>query len=188
MTGDLESNAKEQERISIEIDALQEQLRALQQDHTVLVNVQQALGSGSVAAAERAAEAETAAAPSMPQQASAEAKQGKPMKTATIVTKTASTKTGANPSKADGKPTLVDLIRNHLAKQSEPHSAAEISSALAQTHPDRTIKITVVRTTLEGQVAKSHVQRTKQGSSVFYSTAATSEPSEAKPQPEAVAG
>ncbi|MDH6703032.1 hypothetical protein P3T26_007549 [Streptomyces sp. MAA16] len=44
VAGDLESNLKEQERISAEIAALQEQLTALQQDHSVLVNVQQALG------------------------------------------------------------------------------------------------------------------------------------------------
>ncbi|PBC93679.1 hypothetical protein BX281_1516 [Streptomyces sp. Ag82_O1-15] len=42
MTGDLERNTKEQERIGVEIEALQEQLRALQHDHTVLVNMQQA--------------------------------------------------------------------------------------------------------------------------------------------------
>lgn len=44
VAGDLESNLKEQERISAEIGALQQQLTALQQDHSVLVNMQQALG------------------------------------------------------------------------------------------------------------------------------------------------
>ncbi|WP_318273849.1 hypothetical protein [Streptomyces mirabilis] len=34
VTGDLDRNAKEQERIGQEIEALQEQLRALQQDRT----------------------------------------------------------------------------------------------------------------------------------------------------------
>jgi len=46
------------------------------------------------------------------------------------------------------------------------------SSALTQAHPDRTIKTTVVRTTVEGLVARSHAHRTKQGSSVFYTAAA----------------
>jgi hypothetical protein len=50
------------------------------------------------------------------------------------------------------------------------------------------VKTTVVRTTLEGLVAKSHAHRTKQGSSVFYTTVAASEPAPAEPQPEAVAG
>ncbi|MFD3735905.1 hypothetical protein [Streptomyces sp. NPDC058632] len=44
VTGDLERNVKEQERIEAEVTALQEQLAALRQDHTVLMNVQQALG------------------------------------------------------------------------------------------------------------------------------------------------
>ncbi|MFB7740120.1 hypothetical protein ACFC08_38555 [Streptomyces sp. NPDC056112] len=41
---DLENNLKEQERISGDITALQEQLATLQHEHAVLVNVQQALG------------------------------------------------------------------------------------------------------------------------------------------------
>ncbi|MGI5041680.1 hypothetical protein ACM9HB_35195, partial [Streptomyces sp. JAC128] len=49
-------------------------------------------------------------------------------------------------------------------------------TALGQAHPDRNIKTTVVRTTVEGLVAKSHAQRTKQGSSVYYTTTNTPEP------------
>jgi hypothetical protein len=45
VAGDLERNAKEQDRIGAEIDALQEQLRFLQHDHTVLTNMQKALGA-----------------------------------------------------------------------------------------------------------------------------------------------
>ncbi|MFI1487980.1 hypothetical protein [Streptomyces sp. NPDC020747] len=59
------------------------------------------------------------------------------------------------------------------------------SSALPQAHPDRTIKTTVVRTTVEGLVARSHAHRTKQGSSVFYT--ATTAPQSAEPEPEAAA-
>ncbi len=47
--------------LGVEIEALQEQLRALQHDHTVLVNMQQALGGASPAV-----EADPAAAPSVP--------------------------------------------------------------------------------------------------------------------------
>ncbi|NMI55741.1 MULTISPECIES: hypothetical protein [unclassified Streptomyces] len=189
VTGDLERNTKEQERIGVEIEALQEQLRALQHDHTVLVNMQQALGGASPAA-----EATPAAAPSVPHQASAEPKQSKPKKAAATSTKkTAPKKPDAKApsvkaSTTATKPTLVELIRGHLEQESDPRSAAEITTALTQAHPDRSVKTTVVRTTLEGLVAKSHAHRTKQGSSVFYTTAATSEPAAAEPQQEAVAG
>jgi hypothetical protein len=47
VAGDLESNLKEQERIGAEIAALQQHLAALQRDHSVLVTIQRALGSGS---------------------------------------------------------------------------------------------------------------------------------------------
>ncbi|QIZ01234.1 hypothetical protein HEP87_55940 [Streptomyces sp. S1D4-11] len=189
VTGDLERNAKEQERIGQEIETLQEQLHALQHDHTVLVNMQQALGDASPAA-----EADTAGVPSVPHQASAEPKQSKPKKvSATSAKKTASKKpapqaSSVKASTAATKSTLVDLIRGHLEQESEPRSAAEITTALTQSHPDRSVKTTVVRTTLEGLVAKSHAHRTKQGSSVFYTTAATSQPAPAEPQQEAVAG
>ncbi|MCX4402504.1 MULTISPECIES: hypothetical protein [unclassified Streptomyces] len=197
VTGDLERNAKEQERVGAEIEALQEQLRALQHDHTVLVNMQEALGGPNPVV-----EADAASAPSVPHQASAERKPSKGKKAAaTGAKKTASKKPAAKPAvkaavkaaavtapTAATKQTLVELIRGHLEQQSEPRSAAEITTALTQAHPDRSVKTTVVRTTLEGLVAKSHAHRTKQGSSVFYTTVAASEPAPAEPQPEAVAG
>jgi hypothetical protein len=201
VTGDLERNAKEQERVGAEIEALQEQLRALQHDHTVLVNMQEALGGPNPVV-----EADAASAPSVPHQASAERKPSKGKKAAaTGAKKTASKKPAAKPAAkpavkaavkaaavtaptAATKQTLVELIRGHLEQQSEPRSAAEITTALTQAHPDRSVKTTVVRTTLEGLVAKSHAHRTKQGSSVFYTTVAASEPAPAEPQPEAVAG
>jgi hypothetical protein len=178
VTGDLERNTKEQDRVGQEIEALQEQLRALRQDHTVLVNMQQALGTAAPAA--------EAAAPSVPHQASAEPKQSKPKKT--TAKKPAAKAASVKASETAAKPTLVELIRGHLEQQSEPRSAAEITTALTQAHPDRSVKTTVVRTTLEGLVAKSHAHRTKQGSSVFYTTVAASEPAPAEPQQKAVAG
>jgi hypothetical protein len=193
VTGDLERNAKEQDRVGAEIEALQEQLRALQHDHIVLVNMQDALGGSNSAPG-----AEAAVAPSVPHQASAEPKQskGKKAAAATGAKKTAPKKPAAKASSvkassvkastAAAKPTLVELIRGHLEKQNEPRSAAEITTALTQAHPDRSVKTTVVRTTLEGLVAKSHAHRSKQGSSVFYTTAVTSEPAPAEPQQEAV--
>lgn len=209
VTGDLERNVKEQERISAEIEALQEQLGALQHDHSVLVSMQEALGGANAVD-----EADTTATPTVPRQATAEPRQSTPKKAAATSAKTTASKKGAakapsaktssaktpsakapsakaSSAKApttDTKPTLVNLIRGHLEQQSEPRSATEVSAALTQAHPDRGVKTTVVRTTLEGLVAKSQAQRTKQGSSVFYTATAASEPAAAEPQQETVAG
>ncbi|NEA68657.1 BlaI/MecI/CopY family transcriptional regulator [Streptomyces sp. SID12488] len=185
VAGDLDRNAKEQERIGAEIDALQEQLRALQHDHTVLTSMQKALG-GTGTATQPAPDAATA--PSAPRQkTSAKSGTGKRVRakrTATAQGGEAVKKPIAKKPEATAKataakavqPTLVELIRRHLADQGEPRSAAEIATALGQAHPDRNIKTTVVRTTVEGLVAKSHVQRTKQGNSVYYTTTGTPEP------------
>ncbi|MET7311648.1 hypothetical protein ABZS68_32485 [Streptomyces sp. NPDC005571] len=189
VTGDLERNVKEQERISAEIEALQQQLGALQHDHSVLVSMREALGGANAAV-----EADTTAAPTVPRQATAEPRQSTPKKAAATSTKTTASKKGAAKASSvkapttDAKPTLVNLIRGHLEQQNEPRSATEVSAALTQAHPDRGVKTTVVRTTLEGLVAKSQAQRTKQGSSVFYTATAASEPAAAEPQQEAVAG
>ncbi|MEU0056137.1 hypothetical protein [Streptomyces sp. NPDC006334] len=74
-------------------------------------------------------------------------------------------------AKTAQQPTLVDLVRRHLGEQSEPRSAAEVTTALAQAHPERSVKTTVIRTTLEGLVARNHAHRSKQGTSVFYTAA-----------------
>jgi hypothetical protein len=145
VAGDLESNLKEQERIGADIAALQEQLATLQQDHAVLSNVQKALGVTSAA---------KASAPA-------------PRKRAGTTARKTAAKKGSG-SSATAQPTLVSVIRDYLTAEGEPRSAAEITTALSERHPDRAIKTTVVRTTLEGLVARSQVQRTKQGSSVFY--------------------
>ncbi|MFC8208940.1 hypothetical protein [[Kitasatospora] papulosa] len=185
VAGDLDRNAKEQDRIGAEIDALQEQLLALQHDHTVLTSMQKALG-GTDTATQPAPE--TATAPAVPRQKtstkSGTGKRAQAKKTAAAqggdaVKKPAAKKpeTAAKATAAKtAQPTLVELIRRHLTEQNEPRSAAEIATALGQAHPDRNIKTTVVRTTVEGLVAKSHAQRTKQGSSVYYTTTNTPEP------------
>ncbi|MFJ9753144.1 hypothetical protein [Streptomyces chartreusis] len=92
------------------------------------------------------------------------------------------------PAKA-AHPTLVELVSRYLIEQGEPRSAAEVATMLSQAHPDRGIKTTVVRTTLENLVAKNRAQRVKQGSSVFYTAPdgqkATAAP-KSEPQPETV--
>ncbi|MDX2526335.1 hypothetical protein ACSCB1_36050 [Streptomyces europaeiscabiei] len=196
VAADLERNAKEQERLQAEITALQDQLLSLQQDHGVLANMQQALG---VVTPEPAPEADEVAAPSVPRQKTAAtpqaakrtrakkaekaappqgAKQAKKPVTKTAAPKTAAPKTAAPKTAApkSNQPTLVELIRRHLTEQSEPRSAAEVATALTKAHPERRIQTNVVRTTLEGLVAKSNAQRTRQGSSVYYTAPDAQEP------------
>ncbi|MFG3658711.1 hypothetical protein [Streptomyces sp. NPDC047706] len=168
VAGDLDRNIKEQERLSAEIEELQAQLTGLRHDHTVLVNIQQALGvpAPAPAAAVPAPRKKAAAASKTTKQA----KEKKPTAAARKRTeKKGATKAAASPT----SPTLVELVRAQLAGQAEPRSATEITTALGQQHPERTVKTTVVRTTLEGLVAKNQAQRTKQGSSVFYTASET---------------
>jgi hypothetical protein len=177
VTEDLERNAKEQERIGAEVAALEEQLRALQRDQALLVSMQQALGSESTAAGTRPLAGEGASVPS-PRSAPARPEPAGRKKTTAARPKAVKTAVKKPDSTtAAAQPTLVALLRDHLGRQGEPRSAAEIATALGQAHPDRTIKTTVVRSTVEGLVAKGLVERTKQGSSVFYTaTAGQTEP------------
>ncbi|MEV7321974.1 hypothetical protein [Streptomyces sp. NPDC093970] len=173
VTGDLEHNIKEQDRITAELAVLQDQLVTLQQNHTVLVNMRQALG---VPAEDRkpadAESAEAATVPS-PRKKTASATANAPATGRRRPAKRAA----ARPSEAGkqaGKPagpTLVELIHQQVVEQSEPRSAAEIAEAVRTAHTDRTIDTKVVRTTLENLVARSRVHRSKQGSSVFYTAA-----------------
>ncbi|ANS70479.1 regulatory protein [Streptomyces lincolnensis] len=194
VTADLERNAKEQERIGGEIASLQEQLTALQRDHAVLVSIQQAIDIAPASAEPAAPSADvTVPAP----RKKAEAKTGKDKragtKTGTRRTARSATAKAAATKPADkaegaksAQPTLVDLVRRHLGEQREPRSAAEIATALGAAHPERGVKTTVVRTTLEGLVAKTQAHRTKQGSSVFYTAADASKqaaPSQSEAQP-----
>ncbi|MER5227793.1 BlaI/MecI/CopY family transcriptional regulator [Streptomyces flaveus] len=183
VAADLERNAKEQERIGAEVSVLQEQLLALQRDHALLVNLQQALSGESPADAGAGSDETVTPAPSVPRQAPAgPAPAGQK--------KAAAPKPGKTPAKSPGtkapttgvkQPTLGELIRTHLGRQSEPRSSAEISTGLAQAHPDRDIKPKVVRTTVEGLVAKGHVHRTKQGKSVYYTASGTA-PADTSPE------
>ncbi|MET7656031.1 MULTISPECIES: hypothetical protein [unclassified Streptomyces] len=199
VTADLERNTKEQERIGAEIASLQEQLAALEHDHSVLVSIQQAIDAAPVTAP-AAQPTDSVAVPAPRKKAATSATSGtsgtskrtqktqsKPKKTASGVTrkaeKTAAPKRASATEQAapadTAQPTLVDLVRRHLTEQKEPRSAAEITTALGLAHPERTIKTTVVRTTLEGLVAKTQAQRSKQGSSVFYTATEAAEPTTA---------
>ncbi|WP_030665204.1 hypothetical protein [Streptomyces cellulosae] len=207
VSADLERNTKEQERIGAEIAALQEQLTALQRDHQVLVGIQQVIDTAPPSArSEPAAAADNAAVPA-PRTETATTpgtgtrKRTKAKKTGSAARRSPAKKPATAPPAAK-KPTtapsaaksdtaktkqtkLVDLVRGHLAEQSEPRSAAEIATALGQAHPDRSIKTTVIRTTLEGLVARTQAQRTKQGSSVYYTAPETPEKATSKQTEEA---
>ncbi|MFJ4551215.1 hypothetical protein ACIP4X_18635 [Streptomyces sp. NPDC088817] len=205
VTGDLEQNVKEQERITAEIAALQQQLAALQHDHTVLVNMRQALGVAGTAPEPAATDSATVPAPRKKATAGSRGKataaprgkttaepRGKAKKAAaeqpTAKAKRRSPKTpvaGKDVAAKQAQPTLADLVRRHLTEQNEPRSAAEVATTLGEAHPDRGIKTNVVRTTLENLVARSQAQRSKQGTSVFYTAPHTREPEaapEAKPE------
>jgi hypothetical protein len=187
VTNDLEHNVKEQERITAEIAALQEQLAALQHDQTILVNMRQALGVATSLSTPAPAEGAVVPAPRKnsttasdtrraPKKAAQEQSGRKKQQSAK---KPAAPKASAKSSakKATGPsapPTLVELVRRHLAEQQEPRSAAEVTEALDKAHPDREIQTKVIRTTLENLVARNNAQRTKQGSSVFYTLATAS--------------
>ncbi|MFE0820703.1 hypothetical protein [Streptomyces sp. NPDC058847] len=195
VASDLESNAKEQERIGAEIVALQEQLTALQHDHRVLVNIQQALAGAAPAAGGTPVPSprKNAVAEPAPGRKGTRARKGGASAQSPVTKKSTAKKASAAkaPAKAAGAkaagakaagPTLVELVRRHLVAQSEPRSAAEVSAALAQDHPERPVRTTVVRNTLEGLVAKQQAQRTKQGSSVYYTAVGSPEPASA-PEP-----
>ncbi|MFJ9742962.1 hypothetical protein [Streptomyces sp. NPDC101166] len=212
VTSDLERNTKEQERIADEIAALNEQLAALQRNHAVLVSIQQAIDAVPAPAdtAEKSGDAVTVPAPRKQSSSAARtSKDAKANKTTKAAKPAVGKRSGAakpaakSPAKsraaAGGKavsakpagkaapaktaqPTLVDLVRRHLGEQSEPRSAAEVTTALTQAHPERSIKTTVIRTTLEGLVARNHAHRTKQGTSVFYTASDAPEASESSPK------
>ncbi|GAA1376160.1 hypothetical protein [Streptomyces beijiangensis] len=164
---DLGANQSEQERVRTELARLQDELVQLEQSEQILVKMQDVLGSapkpiaksGKGKKAARVPTARSAKGTTVP------ARPSRPVKAARHEERKA--------AKGPGEPTWGELITGHLAGQSEPKSAAEIASALSESHPDRRVQVTVVRNTLEQGVARGSVERSKQGRSVYYSLAAT---------------
>ncbi|MET7648005.1 hypothetical protein ABZS83_31130 [Streptomyces sp. NPDC005426] len=157
---DLAHNAEEQDRIGQEMEGLQQRLDALQRDRGVLLGVRQALGGQGADQAEPSTPAAGSEETAPRQQGDAPGKPGTPE---------------AHQARKISELTLVDLVGDHLAGQSEPRSAAEVSADIAQAHPGRRVKATVVRATLEALVAQGRARRTKRGRSVFYSSSAPAE-------------
>ncbi|POX64434.1 hypothetical protein C3492_05170 [Streptomyces sp. Ru62] len=142
LASDLERNAEEQDGIRAELEQLEARLSALQHNHAVLMTMRQALENG------------------IPLQHPSAAPGGN-------MTGGAPGRRGAGGPK-QRVPTLVSLIRAHLGERSGPCSAGEVAATLSEAHPDRAIKTTVVRTTLEGLVARGEARRIKKGHSVHY--------------------
>ena len=167
VAADLEHNTEEQERLAAEAAVLEERLTVLRRDHALLVSMRQTLGGEDVRdpAPQGVGEQGTGEAVKVPKPRAARTDPKPPRRTDTAP------EAAAKPTVKAAQPTLVTLVRQYLDQNAEPRSAAEIATALAGTHPDRAIKATVVRTTVEGLVAKGRVQRTKQGASVFYASA-----------------
>ncbi|MGW7605403.1 BlaI/MecI/CopY family transcriptional regulator [Streptomyces antimycoticus] len=178
ITADIERNSADHERLSSEITALQQQLLVLQNNRALLLGMRQSLGdeaAGDVpentgvsglengsSAARKSAERPATRKPKKKTDAASGKRKG--------------TESGGSRTKRvreAGVPTLRDLIHSDLAQHGEPRSAAEVTAALTQALPDREIKATVVRSTLESLVAKGEAHRTKQQRSVLYSATAS---------------
>jgi hypothetical protein len=167
---DLERNAKDRDRISSELTTLQEQLRTLDDEHMILLSVRQALDEGtpaSQAAGGRRGRSKGGVPAS-------------PVESSTVKAKHTAKTTGRNGTERESSgrgrppgPSAVPVLRvlaaAELAKHSEPRSAAEVTTALTQAHPERKFIDQVVRNTLENLVARGQAQRVKQQRSVFYS-------------------
>jgi hypothetical protein len=88
----------------------------------------------------------------------------------TAAKKAAPAQTAAPRGKAAG-PSLRELAGQYLARQSEPRSVAEVTGDLRAAHPERALSPQLVRNALEKLVATGAAERSKQGSSVYYTPA-----------------
>lgn len=174
---DLERNSADHERLTSEITALQQQLLVLENNRVLLLGMRQSLGdeaAGDVPENTDVSGSENGASAAR-KSADRSATRKPRKKTDTASGKQKGTESGGSRTKRvreAGSSTLRDLIRDDLTQHAEPRSAAEVTAALTQALPDREVKATVVRSTLESLVAKGEAHRTKQQRSVFYSVAA----------------
>ncbi|MFE1936299.1 hypothetical protein ACFW95_39125 [Streptomyces sp. NPDC059474] len=177
ITADLEHNSADHERVSSEITSLQQQLLVLENNRTLLLGMRQSLGdeaAGDVPGSTGVSDSENGASDA--RKSAEQSPTRKPAKkTDTANGRRKGAESGGSRTKRvreAGAPTLRDLIHGDLTQHGEPRSAAEVTAALTQALPDREIKATVVRSTLESLVAKGEAHRTKQQRSVLYSAAA----------------
>lgn len=160
---DLSVNRGEQERVRAELDRLQDELVRLEESEQVLTKMQEVLGGAPKPTAKQGKSRKTAAVP---------AARRSNTKTAAGKLGASSGRKAAKKSASANKPgeaTWLELTTAYLGGQSEPKSAAEVSSSLTEAHPERAVQVAVVRNALEQGVAQGLLERSKQGRSVFYS-------------------
>lgn len=160
---DLSANRGEQERVRSELDRLRDELVRLEESEQVLTKMQDVLGGAPKQTAKQAKSRKSAAVPAA-RRSSAKTAGGKP---GAADGRKAAKKSAS--AKKPGEATWLELATAYLGGQGEPRSAAEVSDALTEAHPERTVQVTVVRNALEQGIAQGLLERTKQGRSVFYS-------------------
>jgi hypothetical protein len=190
---DLEHNAKEQERIGSDIAALQRQLQELERDHALLLSMQQTLTTESPATAGPTPAATAQARlprARRPKEAAHDGGAKRASGGRRVRAVEAPGKGRGARRRTAGGPTLREIVSGMLAGHAGPQSAAEITTALTRSFPEREVSPTVVRNTLEALVAKGQALRSKQQKSVFYSAADATEAAGAVPggAPEAGTG
>jgi len=160
---DLSANRGEQERVRSELDRLRDELVRLEESEQVLTKMQDVLGGAPKQTAKQAKSRKSAAVPAA-RRSNAKTAGGKP---GAADGRKAAKKSAS--AKKPGEATWLELATAYLGGQGEPRSAAEVSDALTEAHPERTVQVTVVRNALEQGIAQGLLERTKQGRSVFYS-------------------
>ncbi|MGV9848738.1 hypothetical protein ACWDWU_08055 [Streptomyces sp. NPDC003442] len=186
VTADLERNSAEHEHLSSEIAALREQLAMLENNRALLLSMRQTLGGDAAGGAtENGGVSSSGDGSSARREVATLSATRKARKKADAAggKRKGAESGGSRPRRQRvreaGVPTLRELVRDDLAHHGEPRSAAEVTGALSQALPEREIKPTVVRGTLESLVAKGQAHRIKQKRSVFYSAVATDAASDA---------
>ncbi|MFE2479730.1 hypothetical protein [Streptomyces sp. NPDC059389] len=158
-------------RIRTDVDAnllrqeqLRGELRKLEEEHNVLLKLQQTLATGAEAIA--SARVGTAEAGELPEPRRAERQ----------VPRRRGGKGRAGKGRLSGEASLIETVNALLQAQVEPRSVAEILGEVVAVRP---ATIQTVRNTLDRLVATSKAERTKQGRSVYYSAVGAA----AGPQP-----
>ncbi|KPC81116.1 MULTISPECIES: hypothetical protein [Streptomyces] len=173
ITDDLAANRSEQERARAELTRLQDELIQLEEGEQILVKMQVVLGGTGKPATGKGKGRKAAVSVPAARRAKGRTESGKGGDGAKPRARAgqkaqASTDATAAP-KAAGEPTWRALVTGYLADQKEPKSAAEVTAALTEAHPQRATQVAVVRNTLEHGVAHGLLERSKQGRSVYYS-------------------
>ncbi|MCX5174158.1 hypothetical protein [Streptomyces virginiae] len=176
IASDLSENQTAQEQVRSELQRLQEELHQLEDNSRVLLKMQEALGLPAETASSQAAHrgAKRAAVPSA-RRASPAGKKAAASKTAAPAKAPRARKppVKATPTTKDTGPSWLELITTVFASHAEPKSAAEVTESVSTAHPERKVQAAVIRNTLEQAVSRGLLERSKQGRSVYYTSAVT---------------